>query len=203
MTAKWPDINPFPARIEDALRRVLNLQGIDPADVTAAAWQIFAASEFGRSDEHTSNRPASRDASEKELRAFHDLCGKLADHIEGMRNPAIAALSQEGLIARDLMRTLQAAQETARCAFGMIEDAPSPRGRPPELEAAEVTQMTAVYYRQFTGRVPTFATDPQSNEVSGAWIDTLRAVFEALGIRASVQSQAKALREKIPAERWH
>lgn len=203
MTGPWPEINPFPARIEAALRRVLDLQRIDPAEVTAAAWQIFAVSELGRSDEHTSNRPASRDTSEEELRTFHDLCGALADHIEAMHNPAIAALSQEGLIARDLMRNLQAAQETARCAFGGLDDAPSPRGRPPKLEAAEVTQMTAIYYRQFTGRAPTFATDPQSHEVSGPWIDTLHAVFEALGIRAKVGSQAKALRKKIPAERWH
>lgn len=61
--------------------------------------------------------------------------------------------------------------------------------------------MTAIHYRRFTGRAPTFSTDPETAEVSGPWIETLRAVFGALGIAASVQSQAKALREKIPAER--
>lgn len=195
MTADWPDTNPFPARIEDALRRVLGLQGIDPADVTAAAWQILAVSEFGRSDEHASNRPASRDASERELRTFHDLCGKLANHIEAMHNPAIAALSQEGLIARDLMRTLQAAQETARHAFGGLDDAPSPRGRPPELEAAEVTWMTAAYFKQFTGRSPSRAVDNEGEY--GQWIDTLRAVFAALYIKASPEKQAQTYRTEI------
>ena len=199
----WPDLNPYPARIEDALRRTMDLSAADPAEVEAAVHQIFAVSELGRSDEHASNRPASRITSEKELRAFHDLCGKLADHIDRMHNPALSALSAEGLIARDLMRTLLSAQETARHAFGALEDAPAPRGRPPELEAAEVTQMTAIYYRMFTGRPPTFSTDPQTAEVSGPWIETLRAVFGALGINASVQSQARALRKKIPADRWH
>jgi len=195
MTADWPDLNPFPARIEDALRRVLDLEGIDPAEVTAAAWQIFAASEFGQSDEHASNRPASLAASEKELRVFHDLCGRLADHIEAMHAPALTALSREGLIARDLMRSLLGAQETARHAFSGLDDAPSPRGRPPEIEAAGVTRMTAAYFEQFTGRPPSRAVDDEGEY--GIWIDTLRAVFAALHIKASPEKQAQTHRTEI------
>lgn len=191
----WPDLNPYPARIEDALRRTLDLSKADPAEVEAAVHQIFAASELGRSDEHTSNRPASRAASEKELRTFHDLCGKLADQIDHMHNPALSALSAEGLIARDLMRSLLSAQETARHALGALEDTPSPRGRPPELEAAEVTRMTAAYFEQFTGRPPSRAVDDEGEY--GLWIDTLRAVFGVLHIKASPEKQAQTYRTEI------
>lgn len=191
----WPDANPFPERIADALRRTLDLSKIDAAEVEAVSRQIFAASELGRSDEHASNRPASGSASENELRKFHDLCGKLARNIEAMHNPALEALSREGLIARDLMRQLEAAQETARHAFGGLDDAPSPRGRPPEVEAAEVTRITAAYYEKITGRPPSRAVDDEGEY--GGWIDALRAVFAALYIDASPEKQAQAYRTEI------
>lgn len=192
----WPVVESPPRKIADALRDTLASHGPTAVLIENAAAQIYAASELGRSDEQTANLLATEKTSKKELCAFHDLTGKLADLIDGMHNPAIAALSREGLIAFDLLEPLRRAHEVAGYALGGLQSLPQRNpGKKPMVEAPEVTAITAGFFKQITGKAPTRSVDSEGEY--GEWIDTLRAVFAALGINASAETQAKEFRTRI------
>ncbi|WP_149778630.1 hypothetical protein [Roseovarius litoreus] len=185
-----------PRKIADALRAVLASYD-PPSDVieTAAA-QIFVASELGRSDEQLGNLPASASVSEKELLEFQKLTGKLADLIDGMHNPALSALSGAGLIARDLLAPMQRAHELAGQARSRLEGLPEKNpGSKRMPEAPEVTTITAAFFEEITGKAPGRIVHREGEY--GEWLDTLREVFEALGIKASAEKQAQAHRTRI------
>lgn len=190
----WPVVESAPRKIADALRTVLASYD-PPADlIETAAAQIFAVSELGRFEEQPGNLLASAPASEKELRAFHDLTGKLADLIDGMHNPAITALSREGLIARDLLEPLRRAHEVAGCAFGGLEGLPEKNpGTKPMIEAREVTAMTAAFFEQITGKATGRIVDRDGEY--GEWLDTLSAVFDALDVRDRKGKRASARKQ--------
>lgn len=190
----WPVA--VPRKIADALRTALAFYD-PPADlIEGAAAQIYVASEFGRFYELPGNQPASASKSETELREFHKLTAKLADLIDGMHGPAITALSREGLIARDLLEPLQRAHEIAGHAVGGLEGLPQKNpGAKPRVEPVEVTQATAAAFEQITGKRPTRIADREGEY--GDWIETLRAVFAALGIKASAEKQAQEFRTRI------
>jgi len=174
--------------IAEELQKVLHQYKPTPDALEIAARQIFTVCELGRADEHVSNRPASNAATAKELKTMRTLCNKLADHIDAMHNPALSELAKGGLFIRDMIPDLRNAAHAAHDVYIEPDDAPPPRSRPPEIEAAEVTTMTAVFYESITGNRPTRSVDQGEY---GLWLDTLRAVFNVLDIQASAENQAK------------
>jgi hypothetical protein len=184
---------PIPLAVGEAVRTAL-AQFNPSADVLEAhAARIYHASRQGRLDEGAHNRPASAARSDRQLTRLHDLLEQLADHLENMNRPALDSLRQEGFDALALVPVLRSAQEGARHAFGEYPDGHG-HGRPPEVEALEVTVAVAAAFRRITGRPPTFTTDALTNAISGLWPDTLRAVFKVLFIPASVERQVRAHR---------
>ncbi len=192
----WPVAESVPRKIADALGAALAPYD-PPADlIEHAAAQIYAASEFGRFEERPGNLLASARRSEKELAEFQKLTAKLADLIDGMHGPAVTALSREGLIARDLLEPLQRAHEASSPARARLEGLPQKNpGAKPRVEPVEVTQASAAAFEQITGKRPTRIADEEGEY--GDWIETLRVVFAALGIKASAKKQAQEFRTRI------
>ena len=188
----WPI--PIPMRIAHALGGVLGHHNPCEILIEQAAARIYSASKQGQGEEQLHNRPASGKKSVTELKDMQDLAAQLADHIDGMHAPATCQLMREGLNPKDFVERLREAQETARHAASMIENTPSPRGRPPLVEAAEVTRQAAIFFEQITGKPPTRSVDGGEY---GEWIDTLRTIFKVLRILASPEKQAQAHRTEI------
>lgn len=194
----WPVVESVPRKIADVLRNALSKYDPPTHLIENAAAQIFDVSQLGQSEEQTSNLLATKSKTEKELRAFHDLTGKLADLIDGMHRPALTALSREGLTIQpfDLLEPLRHAHEVAGHAFSILEGLPQRNpGVKPMVEAPEVTATTAAFYEEITGRAPGRIVD--SDGEYGEWLDILSAVFEALGIEASAKKQAQQWRTRI------
>lgn len=197
---------PLPLAIGETLRTALLEFNPVPDVIEAHAARIYAAARQGRLDEHAHNRPATKATSDEQLIRLDKLAGQLAQHVEAMNRPAVDALRREGLDGAALVDLARLVQERCQWAFGGYDDERS-SGRPPAVEAQEVTAAVANAFQRITGKRPTFTTDPLTVEVSGLWPDTLRAVFAVLFIRASVESQVRAydkrerrLRRKPPLE---
>lgn len=188
----WPV--PIPLLIADALREALGHHNPSDIIIEQAAARIYSASKQGQGEQQPRNRPASGKASVAELRKMQDLAARLADHIDGMHAPANSQLMREGLMAGEFVQRLREAQETGQHAASMIEDAPSPRGRPPSVEAAAVTECAANFFHQITGKPPTRSVDGGEY---GEWIDTLRNIFAVLRISESPEKQAQTHRTEI------
>jgi hypothetical protein len=163
----------------------------DDADIEGAALMLWSASWSGRDEELPRNRPASLQSSETELRKLHELAGKLADHIEAMRQPAIAALYAEGAGVFDIVPRLRDLQQDARDAFGDLKAHGSGRGAGVKAEAAAVTEAAAWQFERRTGEVVRYTSDPDTGAKSQLWPEFLRAVLDALGIKASIGSQVQ------------
>ncbi|WP_135448976.1 hypothetical protein [Tabrizicola caldifontis] len=191
MTDDWPD--PWMDRLKGAIRDALSDSSPTEIDVDWAARSIDRARNFGLLEEKPNSLPAGQNASEAELRQFHDACARVAEIAEGLHRPAVAALFDEGLNVRDIVQKMGEAQEIARAAFGAVQGEVA-RGRPPKVVARDVTCSAGWAYERLTGKRPTFSTDPLTSEVTGAWPSFLAAVFEALYIEASVTAQVQRFR---------
>lgn len=188
---------PLPLAIGETLRTALLEFNPAPDVIETHAARIYFATRQGRLDEHAHNRPATKATSDRQIERLHDLCGRLAQHLEAMNRPAIDSLRREGLDGAALAELAYLVQERCQHAFGGYDDERS-TGRPPAVEAQEVTVAVADAFQRITGRRPTFSTDPLTVEVGGLWPDTLRAVFSVLLIRASVESQVRAYARANP-----
>jgi len=91
---------------------------------------------------------------------------------------------------------LREMMDGARFAFGTCEGQEI-KGRRPDIEAGQVSEIAGLIYRDVTGKRPTCTTDPFTGSKSGRWPDFLRAVFEGLGIKASVDAQARVVSETM------
>lgn len=198
----WTDIDgwsaPYPAALLEALR---TLPGSDqlPFDRLDGMARIIASVENGGRDEELSRaRPASAAATETELRRLHDLCERLADHVEAMHRPAVSALYREGLALFDLVPRLRETADMAKIAYGAHEAPERAPGRRPAVIAPDVTDMAATVFEQITGEPPTYSSDPDTSRVTGAWPEFLSKVFAALYIDASAASQVKTLAKNAP-----
>ena len=161
------------------------------------ATTIFRVAESARELEEPRSLPASRGKSEAELRKLGKLATELAEHIQAMRQPAIAALFAEGYNPFNVAASALDLAEGARMAFGYVDQSDNATGRPKKLAARDLTDFLASVYTHRTGAAPTLTTSiGRGHAVSGPWHDFLTAVFSALGIDASAEAQARAYMEK-------
>lgn len=186
-------------RLMVAIQKLPGGSELTENEVEQKAEFILRMANFAMQDAENCNRPTSQKKSDDELRKLHDLCEKLASHIEKMHAPAITALSGEGFLALPFSEKVREMQEGARVAFGSVEGM-DVRGRKPEIEASQLSDIAGGVYKHITGKRPTFTTDPSTGKVSGAWPDFLKRLFDVLDIRASVAAQARAVSEKMRSE---
>lgn len=144
-----------------------------------------------------SNLPRARTSggtvARGELKKLVGLSHKLGMHILGMHRDALGAIEREigeappPLIMVDDLRKIIAAAERA---YAALDESPAPRGRRGDRQAREVTIATAGAYRRLTGKEPAPGFNPY-NERRSAFEMVLGGVFDALGISASAERQAK------------
>lgn len=208
MDRTWFGLDGFPCVFAESstgsalIRAIAELPGgehLGEKGIEGNAHLLLNAYQQGRDENLPRNQPATRKMTDDEIRAFHDMAIKLADHIEGLHRPAVAAMFAEGGNPFNLVPQLREAAEIARFAFGMAEVSLKSPGRPKKSDAIYVTEMASFVFNHVSGRRPTFTTHPATGEVSGSWPDFLGKVFAALQIDASVASQVRAISEKTPA----
>lgn len=186
----------YPKMLMNALRAIPGAPQLSDERIRGLADILESVSGGGRDEEQPRNRAASPNATDKEIRKLHDLCEKLAVHIESLRQPAVTALFNEGLLIFQLLADVKEAQEIARYSFGCEIANDESLGRPKKIQAAGVTEMAGHIYEKISGRRPTFTTDPETGAISGQWPHVLGLIFRALYIDASVASQVRALSVK-------
>jgi hypothetical protein len=89
-------------------------------------------------------------------------------------------------------------ETAARHELDRLRSQPEVTGAPRKLRAQAVTEVAAVVFKRLTGKPATVRTDPRKNAAYGPFHEFLTAVFEACGIDASPEAQARALRRKHP-----
>lgn len=189
-------------RRADLMQALKSLPGgtdLSDDEIESRSLYIWIQVGFSRQDARSNNRQASTKASERELILFHDLCKKLADHIDGMHEPSVNALAKEGFLVTVFAEKVRKIQEGAHFAFGSVKGE-EVRGRKPEIVASQVAEVAGQQYHDLTGKIPTLTTDPLSGKVSGVWPDFLQSVFYTLSIQASVASQSRTVSEKMRLE---
>jgi hypothetical protein len=182
--------SPMGAALIQAIAALPGAETLDENQIEQKARFIWTQAQWARQDALKRNRPASQSASDKELRDLHKLCGKLADHIEGMHAPAVTALANEGFLALPMAEKLREMMEGARYAFGACEGQPA-RGQPRKIEASQIREIAGLVYQDVADKRLTRTIGTLSHEVSGAWPEFLEAVFGALNIDASVANQSR------------
>lgn len=188
----WP--RHWPEELEPALRALSGGENLSDGQLGHYAKRLVIAANWGRFYERPAARDSSQAQADKSLEQLHDQCEKLAATIADLRRPACEALLAEGLDIAALRILLLEAQEAARICHGYTDAPARAPTRPPKIEAQVVTEQAARIYEEVTGKRPTFTT--LGSGVSGPWPDFLRACFRALFVSASVEDQAKKLREK-------
>ncbi|MFV1876253.1 hypothetical protein [Nioella sp.] len=184
-----------------AVQSLPNSHDLTNDDAEGKALLLYSTSEWGRNDERPHNRPSTAQKCDKDLRKLMELCAKTVAHIEQMNRPAVGAyFSEDTSNYGDLWTLKNALAQAAEIAgHGLgCEKQEASRGQR-KIEAAQVTEMAGQIFEAVSGHSPTFTTDPISNTISGPWPSFLSAVFAALMVDASVESQVRAVREKSPA----
>jgi len=185
---------PIPLVIGGALR--LSLLQFSPSveKIEDGAIRIYLIGGTGKALDMDYRR--SNDDMEK----FYNLCFQLEQHINDMQ-----LVDKRKYYVRKVGDTLRDLRENSKHVPWKDEFIRS--GRPRKFEAQQVTAGVARAILEITGAAPTVKTDPMTGRAYGLWPDTLRAVFEAMHIRASVESQVRAydkrerrLRRKPPLE---
>ena len=185
----WPVA--LPAAIGEALRLALAECAPAADDLEREASHISEAAERGKADERA--RPIVDDikGAKAQLEGLQALTRGLVELIQGLDRLTIEALEAEGCDTGSLFYELLGCGHAAEQAIAGFR--PQTGGRPPKLQAAQVTDATALAFQRITGRRPTFTTDTGTGLVlPGLWPNTLQAVFTAAGIDASVAAQVKA-----------
>ena len=200
----WPCLDPILGKISDALQKTLAQHNPTPENLKVAAERIYGAFHQGLNDERPQNRPTSEIRTEEQLKKFIEHCESLNNLIDEMNQPAKSALFYEngnkGL--EKFQTSLGFWVEYGRHAYSSFDATQFSGGRPPKLAAQYVTNETAYQYFRISKKKPTFTTDTITSAISGVWPETLRQVFDAFGIDASIEAQVKSLRKAIPKKEW-
>jgi len=145
-------------------------------------------------------RTVSNKTAAKELRDMAKTIATLVQQYRGLHKNALDALNSRPLsrpdrhiaLAEDILREVYS---SAHAAAGELEQAPqteAEKGRARKHGSAWTADAAYYAYESLTGRPPTIIVDPLTAKASGPFMTFLAAVFEALQIRASVESAARA-----------
>lgn len=191
---------PLPAAIGEALRRTLAEYAPAPSVLEGQAANICAAAMEGEIDERARLTVAQIAKAKAQIEALQVLIRDLAQGIERLDRWTLEAVEDRGYEVNRLQDELIEAREGLWRAVAGLRAQPS--GRPRLGMAPKVTFATATAFQLITGKRPTFTTSTDGGAITGVWPDTLRAVFTAAGIEASVEAQARALQRGIRKGDW-
>ena len=142
-----------------------------------------------------------RQSTIKELDVLAKKCEGLTECLESLHGPAIDALAEAGFSDRHLLLKLasQAYISTQRADVSNVPESQG-KGRPEARLSSGIARILAFNYQELTGNKPTINVDPYSHghKAYGPFLDFVKDVFNALGVRASPEASA---REAIEATR--
>lgn len=156
---------------------------------------IYLAASFASINKLPRANEIGGTAARRELDMLVELSYKLRRHILSMHREALGAIESEPGQARppllivDDLRELIAVAARAR---DVIEPTPTRRGRRPDKQAVATTKFVANVFERLTGRQAAPGYDAY-DERRSAFESLLGDVFDALGIDANAERQAKLL----------
>lgn len=156
----------------------------------------------GPDDVPSAMKPASTARSKRQLAAVGKAADLLAGAIADLNRPARDALILSDEWLRRVSGDLALLRADARNAEVPEQAATEGTGRPKKLVAQRVSHWVGLHYQGLTGKPPSIAVSAATHVAGGQFVDLLREVFEVLELKASAESQAKALiremKEKTP-----
>lgn len=188
----WPI--DYPPQLISAIREIPNCVATD-AEVDHLARRLALADEAGRWAIKMSQQRKSATQNEEALLELHELCHKLAAHLENIPLEACQSLSAEGVDLFALRSLIEETQEQTRYAFSGLEAPPRVSGRPIKHHALMVADEAASVYQIVSAKAPTY-TGKLIDSVPrrrGPWPEFLAKVFEALMIDASTDTHAERI----------
>jgi hypothetical protein len=194
------EIDELAQRMEAAIRKLPILPG-QQRYVRRAAELLVISPSFAK------NSPKSPPRGDKAaIRELDELASLMADSIDCCRNlssEALRALSEElpgpeikfDLGSYPIQSIFAGLREQALLAKAQLEAKPVKKGsgRPPNAIARGVTDIALSCYEAMTGKRAGVSTDPWTQQRGGPFLRFLRDVFDVLGIKDSVVSQAKTV----------
>ena len=164
-------------------------------------------------------RAANSKVCHQQLEQVAKAAERLADRIEDLFAPSIAALAETGVLPDVLAAQ---AHEWAALCRGWADRAHSAQlkiegpsglngGRPPDCRAEGVAQIVATAYCRLTGKtdIPFSKSKPTFNrrglvtpgKPTGPFVRLVAAIFETLGIDASAEHYAEAVKRQRNAQK--
>ncbi len=183
------------------MQAIRNLPGSEHLDfeqgeVEGLAMKVFLDFEQGVLLKKPCNQPATGKTSQDQLRKLYKLMGNLAEHLESLNEPTLAALRKEGFNSWKLNEVVSEQRENVRYAFGLIDPNLDRNSFETKVVARTLCEGAADVYEYVTKNKATYSTDVMTSERTGDWPDFLKAVFGIFRIKASVASQVAALSKK-------
>ena len=150
-------------------------------------------------------RAKGQKAVRKELDDIAGLASKLASALDGLCEPSIVALADNGFLQLfkhlDLSTGLRKLSDIARSADLAAVAAKGDR-KPKNNLAAGIANILAHDYETLTGKIPTLVTPTDTRERKHSpFITLVGDIFAALGIDAKPEGYAKEAKEKFAARK--
>lgn len=178
--------------------------GIGTAELDQIAADIVLVAKFGGHNELPRARQVNPKKAATELYKYGQLCHKLGCHIQSMSRTSLGMIEEnlgDAPHPLQLFGKLSDAIESGRRAFEYTSS-PLPidlvKGAPRKDRAKQTTLHAAKVYQNITGKSPTRVT--VDGVAGGPFLEFLSKIFETLEIKASAESQTKAM-EKSSAQK--
>ncbi len=162
------------------------------------AYSLLLSSSFASLNDRPRSRNAGPAGARWELDTLAKLSFKLGKHILSMHRDALGAI--ETAMQDNTRHPLDIVADLRMLisAIGRAEDnlnITTPATGSRKCHAQDVTDHAASVFERLTGRRATRTTDGM-HKASGRWLSFLRSVFQVLNVKASAESQAKAMEKR-------
>lgn len=199
MRRPWFDIDGAPREfkqthwsepVKEAIREIPGGGNLSTKRLDDLAQMVGDAIDHGETDAQEMFRPATREASQKQLTEALQAAETLLEKLAALKGPAYTALMNENAQPENIKADLSHLTDTIRHARSEVEGNKSGKGRRKDHVAEQITGAAREIWRQVTGTEPTFTSDPQTSKRSGKYIQFLDALFKCWKVSASAQSRA-------------
>ena len=139
--------------------------------------------------------PTTTKQAERELLALGKLVSRFRLHVGKMSMTALDAMDADN---RAVLANLVQMEKAAQRGLERLRSQPAIKvtGRPRMRRADYIATVAARVFERLTGMPATVSFNPGTSTSYGPFLDFLKAVFDACGVAASAEAQAKAVRRK-------
>jgi len=180
--------------------KLLNPNKADIKDIDSVIQNFIIKASLSSINDMPMNRECSSSKAAKELRKLASLSVKLRNHINLMHKTSLEAYSDknvrhplalEGDLRNLALHGLNSADEIKK--ENTIKS-----GAHKKRQAQSIMKYVAETFKMFTGKAGTLIVKPHhNNSAEGVFLDYTKAVFLALDIKASAESQIRAYKKSL------